>query len=164
MRTTGLVPLILIATIGGAGQDPPREEVIQQLRSRWVASSEYTLAVAEQMPADKYSFRPTPEQMTFGEQLLHISEQNRLILRETQGLGPSERKPVEAAKTNVLAHLKETTALGVKLLQERMPPSTADVAGLLNGLMLALDHTTHHRGQVIVYLRLNGITPTEYRR
>ncbi len=30
-------------------------------------------------------------------------------------------------------------------------------------LMLAWDHTTHHRGQLIVYLRLKGIKPTDYK-
>jgi uncharacterized damage-inducible protein DinB len=129
-----------------------------------MASSEYALAVAEQMPADKYSFRPTPEQMTFGEQLLHISEQNRLILREIKGLAPAEKSRSQSQKPTSSHTWKETTALGVKLLQERTTPSPADVAGLLNGMMLALDHTTHHRGQVVVYLRLNGITPAEYRR
>ena len=164
MRTIGLVAFLLIGTVGARFQHDQGSDVVQQLKARWAASCDYTLAVADQMPADKYLFRPTPEQMTFGEQLLHISEQSRMILREIQGLAPLERTPVPIAKADVVAHLNETTALGSKLLQDRAAVAPAEMASLLNGMMLALDHTTHHRGQAVVYLRLNGITPPEYRR
>jgi uncharacterized damage-inducible protein DinB len=75
-----------------------------------------------------------------------------------------EKRPVALSKAEALAKLKETTTLGLEVLQERASALPTDVAEVLNGMMLALDHTTHHRGQAIVYLRLNGITPPEYRR
>jgi hypothetical protein len=64
MRTATLFVLMLAGTASGAEQGTAPAEIIQQLRARWIASSEYTLAVAEKMPADKYAFRPTAEQMT----------------------------------------------------------------------------------------------------
>ena len=164
MRTTGLVVLWLAATMAGAEQAPSRADILEQLRARWIASSAYTVAVAERMPADRYSFRPTPEQMTFGEQLLHIADQNELILAEVRGAAAPSPRRGGAAKADVLARLDETRTLGLDMLQERSAPAAANTADLLNGLMLALDHTTHHRGQAVVYLRLNGITPPEYRR
>lgn len=164
-RTTVLATVLVCGTIDAAAQGIPQAAVLEQLRARWNASSEYTLAVADQMPAEKYLFRPTPEQMTFGEQLLHIAEQNELILREIWRLAPAEQKAAGHAKADVVARLKETAAFGLSLLQKESTaqPST-DAASVLNGIMLALDHTTHHRGQVVVYLRLNGMTPPEYRR
>jgi uncharacterized damage-inducible protein DinB len=164
MPTTGLVAFLLLAAVSAADQGGPQEEVVRQLQARWIASGEYTLAVAEQMPADKYVFRPTLEQMTFAEQMLHIAEQNRLILHEMLGVGPPDKSAIAPAKTDVIRRLKETTGLGLKLLQDHKSNSPAGIASLLNGMMLALDHTTHHRGQAIVYLRLNGLTPPEYRR
>jgi uncharacterized damage-inducible protein DinB len=116
------------------------------------------------MPADKYAFRPTAEQMTFGQQLVHIAEQNQLIFGEMLSVAAHEKRPVALSKAEALAKLKETTTLGLEVLQERASALPTDVAEVLNGMMLALDHTTHHRGQAIVYLRLNGITPPEYRR
>jgi uncharacterized damage-inducible protein DinB len=161
---TWLFAFLVLETVTATGQGSPEAQVVRQLEARWLASSEYTLAVAEQMPADKYVFRPTPEQMTFGQQLHHISQQNRMIFREIQGLAAGETQPVALGKPDVVLHLKETTALGLKLLQQRTSSASADVAELLNGMMLALDHTTHHRGQAVVYLRLNGMTPPDYRR
>jgi uncharacterized damage-inducible protein DinB len=32
----------------------------------------------------------------------------------------------------------------------------------IKGFFATMDHITHHRGQIIVYLRGNGITPPEY--
>src|SRR5688572_7705717 len=36
-------------------------------------AKEYSLKVANLMPAEKYGFKPTPEEMSFGKQLLHLS-------------------------------------------------------------------------------------------
>ncbi|MEO7488854.1 MAG: hypothetical protein ABIU77_17215, partial [Ferruginibacter sp.] len=37
-------------------------------------AKEYTLQVANLMPAEKYNYKPSKEEMEFGSQLLHISE------------------------------------------------------------------------------------------
>ena len=42
----------------------------------WKTSVTYTRAMADKMPADGYSFKPTPAQMSFGEQVLHIANAN----------------------------------------------------------------------------------------
>ena len=164
-RTAALAAVLVSGTITAAAQGRSQEDVLEQLRTRWIASSEYTVALAEQMSADKYLFRPTPEQMTFGEQLIHIADQNEMILRETWRLPPPEKRAVGRAKADIVAPVREIGAFGLTLLQKAGPsPSLSNIASVLNGMMLALDHTTHHRGQLVVYLRLNGMTPPEYRR
>ena len=42
----------------------------------WQMAKEFTLAVAEAMPAESYDFKPTPEQLTFGRLMTHIGAQN----------------------------------------------------------------------------------------
>src|SRR5687767_13583525 len=42
--------------------------------SKLQAAREYTIQVATAMPAQDYSFKPDPDEMTFGEQLLHLSQ------------------------------------------------------------------------------------------
>ena len=39
----------------------------------WQISKRFTLAVAEAMPAAAYDFKATPEEMTFGEQMMHLT-------------------------------------------------------------------------------------------
>jgi hypothetical protein len=42
----------------------------------WKISKQFTLEVADAMPAESYDFKPNPEEMTFGEQLVHIAVGN----------------------------------------------------------------------------------------
>ena len=42
----------------------------------WQISKEFTLAVAEAMPAEYYNFKPNPEEMSFGELMNHIAQSN----------------------------------------------------------------------------------------
>jgi len=42
----------------------------------WQISKEFTLAVAEAMPAESYDFKPNPEEMSFGELMIHIAKSN----------------------------------------------------------------------------------------
>ncbi|HET9306372.1 MAG TPA: hypothetical protein VFO46_10120, partial [Candidatus Sulfotelmatobacter sp.] len=39
----------------------------------WQISKQFTIDVANAMPADLYIFKPNPEEMTFGEQIVHIA-------------------------------------------------------------------------------------------
>src|SRR5712671_753690 len=39
----------------------------------WQISKRFTLAVAQAMPAPSYDFKATPEEMTFGDQMMHLT-------------------------------------------------------------------------------------------
>jgi hypothetical protein len=42
----------------------------------WLVERDYTLAVADAMPAENYDFKPNPVQRSFGEQLTHLASAN----------------------------------------------------------------------------------------
>jgi uncharacterized damage-inducible protein DinB len=161
MNAAVMTALLLLGLLSApaSGQTPATMSAF--LRTRWVASSAYTRAIAEQMSAADYQFRPSPEQMTFGEQLLHIAEQDVSIFRE-MGAQIEFARP-SPVKDEVLRTLEKVKDDGLKLLA-RLAADPDGSLDTLNGLLLALDHTTHHRGQLVVYLRLKGIVPAEYRR
>src|SRR5919112_5354512 len=46
------------------------------LVKHWKVTGDFTMAVAKLMPADSWAFRPNPEEMTFGELMVHISGAN----------------------------------------------------------------------------------------
>ena len=46
------------------------------LVKHWKTSGEFTLAVAEAMPAESYNFRPNPDEMSFGQVMAHIAVAN----------------------------------------------------------------------------------------
>src|SRR6516165_4868223 len=52
----------------------------------WKATGELTLAVAKAMPADDYSFKPNPEEMSFGQLIAHIALADRGACANASGM------------------------------------------------------------------------------
>ncbi len=122
-------------------------------------SRTYTLAVAGAMPEKLDNFKPAADTWSFREQLHHIA----------YGINWWKKNYIEAVKTDweppatsgsrkeVVAYLEQA----YHSLKEAIN-KTAMNEDRIKGFFATMDHITHHRGQVIVYLRCNGITPPEY--
>lgn len=145
--------------------------LVQELTQKWQNAAEYTLEVAKAMPADKYDFRPTSEVMRFGEQLLHMTVNMNWLGNQYLGATPHSISEFEdiTKKETIIKILEE----GLENAREAMTNITAEeldetvefFAGPMTKrqiIHLMHDHFTHHRGQLVVYLRLNGITPPRY--
>lgn len=122
-------------------------------------SRNYTLAVAEAMPEKKYSFKPTPEVWTFLEQLHHIAYgigwwDENYIQGNKIDWAPT---PVKKNREEVIDYLNGA----YDTLKNTVNKAKAG-DDLIKGFNATLDHITHHRGQLIVYLRFNDITAPEY--
>lgn len=132
-------------------------------------SQAFTIKVAEQMPDADYAFKLTPAQMSFAEQLAHIGNANYFFYGTLAGEKFSNPKPASLSKTDVIAFLNKSFAYAEGVLSKATPDQLAKMytaeGGQMSGLelvMMAFDHTTHHRAQTEMYLRAKGITPTEY--
>lgn len=63
-----------------AQQAKPSNSPVADATRYWVQKEGTNLiAAAEEMPADKYDFRPTPQQMTFAHLMAHVAESNRVM-------------------------------------------------------------------------------------
>jgi hypothetical protein len=128
------------------------------------------IAAAELMPADKYSYKPTPAQMTFGAVVEHLAGGNDYFCGLLGGVKPPTRTKVEAtaAKEALVARLKETFAfcdealanLDDSKLSEPIKlsfmPQPVTRAALMT--ITTADWADHY-SQSAIYLRLNGILP-----
>jgi len=139
------------------------------LVDHWKTSRKYMLALAEQMPAADYSFKPNPAEMSFGEQMAHIAGSNSFFFATLSGQKDPIAKPTKFDKASVLKMLNDSYDFCIAALagldHARMMQTFDSEAGKMTGmelLLLATDHTAHHRGQCIVYLRAKNIKPTEY--
>jgi hypothetical protein len=127
------------------------------------------VAAAEAMPAEKYSFKPTPDMNTFGHLTIHIAEGNNALCSQISGTpAPTAEKLAEDnPKDKLVAGLKASfdfcsTALAnvddsklsdPMVLFGRVPSSRA-------GALIALGMGfADHYGQEAIYLRLSGILP-----
>ncbi len=145
---------------------------IEDFQKKWSNSMDYTVEVAQAMPADRYDYQPTEDQMNFKNQLIHImSNINWLTTEYLNGKSVDfDLKSSDYSKEQLIEMLKSAygnaaravSRLNEENLEEQVeffagPKSKRQIVSLLN------DHSTHHRGQLIVYLRLNGIKPPGYR-
>lgn len=164
-----LFSLLLLSTLNiASAQQAYLSECQQKLKN----SAEYTLEVAEAMPEEKYNFKPVPEEMSFKEQLLHITGNLNWLTSDYLGGKKLEKdlKKKDYTKAEVLAIVKEGYGLAAQALANFKPEQLEESVNFFAGpmtkrqiLTLLNDHQTHHRGQVLVYLRLNSVKPPSYR-
>jgi len=135
-------------------------------------SMEYTLKVANGMPEEKYDFKPVPDEMSFGEQLLHIAANLNWLTSSyiTSSKSPVTKEATQVQKKDdIIQVLNNTYEYAIGALKLFEASHLADTVSFFAGtktklqiINLISDHQTHHRAQMIVYLRLNGIKPPDY--
>jgi uncharacterized damage-inducible protein DinB len=132
---------------------------MKQLLSTLENSRNYTMAVAEAMPESSYNFKPATGVWNFGELMHHIAyglhwwEENYIKGNEI----PWDQPPAKKHKPEIISNLKSAyDSLKSTVAKQKLSDSA------IKGFHATIDHTTHHRGQAVTYLRSKGITPPEY--
>lgn len=149
---------------------PARAQDIKAIVVKHLTTSrDFTLKVAEQMPDADYSFKLTPPQMSFGEQMAHLASEQAGLLGPITGAPVRASKPASMNKTDVIAFVRQSFDQSIatvsKLTPAQIEKTYTSFEGTMTGLdllMFLMDHTTHHRASAEMYLRAKGITPAEY--
>jgi len=143
----------------------------------WETSREFTLAVADAMPVEKYGFKASNEEMSFAALMIHIATSNAFRFAQIAGK-PNPIKvpgtiPKEEAKEIAKKLLADSFDFCIAQLDAFTPAQMDKLYRVdwygrpeVTGRQLVLGmfvHTAHHRGQAEVYLRANGIKPPDYR-
>jgi uncharacterized damage-inducible protein DinB len=134
----------------------------------WQRAATEIIDVAEVMPESKYSYKPTPEISTFSDQLVHVAGITQRFIDSAKG-----------AKTEAHAHKAMTKAEVITLLKSTFQTAQEAMASLTDAQLLEpvkfpfgdrmvtratfwqgpMYQIRNHHGQLIVYLRMNGIVP-----
>jgi len=126
--------------------------------------------LADAMPDGKYGFKPVPEEQNFGERVMHVAETNLGLL---QGLGAKTPAPTidvkATSKREAMAALQKVGQYGVAVIKEfgeqglsvrvGSPQFMGPMSSRQRILYFLMEHSQDTYGQLVVYLRLNGITP-----
>lgn len=146
---------------------------VSTTRMLWEQPTQYITTVAEELPESTYAYRPTPEVRTLGQLIGHVAGAQYLICAAALGEPERQENDIEKTRTrkaDLVAALKastkycqrayaqtdRTTQQGTKLFgQERTR---------LYALGLNANHNAEHYGNIVTYLRLNGIVPPSSRR
>src|SRR5213082_4323776 len=167
----------------GASASPSTPPTIASAIDREISIVEKEVVeAAEAMPEDKFDFSPEKLNLpgsdykgvrTFGEQLKHIAASNYLIWSPIMGEKPPDTvndgkgPDTMKAKAEIIKYLKDSFAFGHKsvatlndsnlvqpVVRNNRPPTTR-----LFLATFAAAHAFDHYGQIVEYLRMNGIVP-----
>jgi hypothetical protein len=154
------IPTTIADSVGGA---------LKHTQARFVE-------IAEAMPESRYSFIPTvgnfKDARSFAEQVKHVACANIAFFNEIEGKTPPahcERGGPSAAttKAELLKYLHESFDYGNRVLAtvnaqnalDRVEGEYAAPNTKLGVAVAAVWHVTDHYGQLVEYLRMNGIVP-----
>jgi uncharacterized damage-inducible protein DinB len=174
-----MVPLIVTACGGGTPPAPeqaaaapaPNSQVLMQLRSDWQAQKDMMMKIADAMPENKFTYKSTPPQRNYGEQIMHVASTNVELLKILGGNAAAPGFTAESAKTkaDILKALGDSYDYGTALLNElsettvlepvKDSPPWLGPASHARIIWTLLAHSMDIYGQMAVYLRLNGIVP-----
>lgn len=140
----------------------------------WKQQMEYTLEVAEAMPAEDYAFKPSDEMRSFGELMVHIGGANYSFSSTAAAVErpAGARFEGEPTKERVVAYLRDSFEFASNAIASLDDAKAKEEITIFNGGLTMTraklcefmrNHTTHHRGYALPYLRLKGIKPPAYR-
>lgn len=126
--------------------------------------------IANAMPEDKFGFKPTPAQRSFGEQVMHIATIDVALLGTLGAKTPAPMLNAKATtKADVMAELQKSYDYGAAVIKEfsdaqlvervKSLPFLGPTVSRLRVINFAFGHAQDIYGQMAVYVRLNGVTP-----
>jgi uncharacterized damage-inducible protein DinB len=143
--------------------------VVKELVAIWQRAATEIIDVAEAMPEEKYGYKPTPEISTFREQLVHVAGATQRYIDTAKGTKSEAGHPHPTMpKAEVIALLKQTFQTGqgmlgsltdAQLLEQVKFPFGDRMVTRFTFWQGPLYQIRNHHGQLVVYLRLNGIVP-----
>ena len=162
----------------GRGETPAAPTITTlagDVQADWAIHKELLVNAADAMPDDKFGYKPTPAQRSYGEQIMHVVQINQFVagvLGKTPALAINLKAATKAEVTTALRQsmdywevvLKEFTD---QQLNERVavPPGPLGLsASRQRAIYWCMQHNWDIYGQMVVYLRLNGIVPPASRR
>jgi uncharacterized damage-inducible protein DinB len=169
-----LTIIITTSVFGQQSLTPAIERLFNKIESD-------ILTTAEAMPAEKYNF--TPDQLnlkgsdfkgvrTFGGQVMHLATDN--IFMWSAITGDSIRADIEdvngpksiKTKKEVIGYLKSSFAIGRRAIAMLTDQNALEMTDYmwrklpkLDLAFYALTHANEHYGQMVIYVRMCGITP-----
>jgi uncharacterized damage-inducible protein DinB len=146
---------------------------VSTIRTLWEQPTAYITTVAEELPESTYAFRPTPEVRSVGQLIGHVAGAQYLFCAAALGEPARQEDAIEKTRTKkaeLVAALKASTEYCARAYGQTDP--AAQQRTKLFGqehtklfvLGLNATHNAEHYGNIVTYLRLNGIVPPSSRK
>jgi hypothetical protein len=146
-----------------------KDPVTASIRMLLPRSQKNILGAIEAMPADKFSFKPSPEQMSFGHLVVHIIESNNSACAKAADIPEPKVDEFKDAdpKDKLLAGAKASFEFCGNAVAKMDDSKLGDSVELFGGhqfpramaVLAMASGWADHYGAAAFYLRLNGILP-----
>jgi uncharacterized damage-inducible protein DinB len=158
--------MIALATLRPAAQTVT---IQSDLLKDWTNMKETMTKIAEAMPEDKFGFKPTPAQRSYGEQVLHVAGANVGLIKTLGGKAAAPTIDTKAtSKAAIVKALADSYDYGIAVIKEQTNQSMAEAvegpkfigtATRARLVWATIGHAWDEYGAMTVYLRLNGVVP-----
>ena len=168
VRMLGVVCVgLVVAAIQPAAQTV---SIQAEMLKDWADLKATMDTIAGAMPEDKFTFKSTPAQRDYGQQVLHIAQINVRLLGLVGAKAAAPAIDMKAtAKADILRAMDQSFDYGTAILKEHtdqtlmqgaaMPPGFLGPSTRARMFTFLIGHTWDIYGQMAVYLRLNGVVP-----
>lgn len=176
-----LIVFAMISSLAGAStgaqapaQPRPPQTFPAYLQGQYATIKANLIGAAEKMPAENFSFKPTPEVRSYAELFGHTMEAQYSYCANTKGVAsPVQGKSLEKTVTDkaaVVAMVKDafafcddayatlTTESAMQMITVGAAPNQRQIARA-NQLTMLVVHGNEHYGNLVTYLRIKGIVP-----
>jgi hypothetical protein len=154
----------------------PAPSPSQAILAQWNEIGRKLVAIAEDLPEDKYDYKPHLDSRTFVAQLLHASASMYYFTDVAQGqkarYGDDPNRDQLKTKAQVVAFVKKCVEDGANLIKTKgdagmaatiQIPDSKERHRLSDLAYDIIEHSGEHYGQLVVYYRINGLVPPESR-
>jgi uncharacterized damage-inducible protein DinB len=175
MRRTALILLAIASPLMAQQQQsaPAANASVSAVKANWQSIHNYILRSAEQAPDSIYAFKPAPTVRSLAQLFAHVAGAEKMFCAMITGDAPQaedEFEKGELTKARMVAALKASGAFCEKAyaISDADAQKMIDVFGRQQTRMYALTmnatHDGEHYGNIITYLRINGLVPPSSQR
>lgn len=174
MKKTLVIPALLIAAAAAMAQTAPapaptKNPVSSALRDILPGRQKNTIAAIEAMPADKFGFKPTADQNTFGHLVAHMVEANNILCSKAASVAAPKGDELKETdgKDKLVTGLKASFDFCADALAKMDDSKLGEVTEIFPGRqgsrawasMVLASSWADHYAEAAMYLRLNGVLP-----
>lgn len=154
----------------------PIVEESSELLAQWNEIGRKLIAIAEDLPENKYDYKPNPESRSFIQQLMYASGSMYFFTDVVRGkqprYGDDPPRNEWVTKDDVVAFVSRCVKDGADLIEKRGESGLSERVNdgssrLIRAEDLAyrvIERSGEHYGQLVAYYRINGMVPPESRR
>ena len=156
-------------TSGGANPSvqPASTSFLAPAKATWESTRNLVIGLVEAMPEDKYDYKPVPTVRSFRDIVIHLVGENYLFFGRVAGENLGNPAQNLKSRDELVKALHESYAYGARVwgtLTEQKAVEMIEGRGgqkvqRWSAILAAIQDNMNHYGNLVVYLRMNGITP-----